>query len=82
MDQLTLTWTGFQKPKRLVEAAWATSQRVAMGRMPQGEQANVELLAYLLLGAAALKGGESLLRPKVQRATLSKEPLTYPLGHI
>jgi hypothetical protein len=54
-----------KKPKRLGEAAWATSQRVAMGRMPQGEQANCELLAYLLLGAAALKAGESLLRPKV-----------------
>lgn len=54
-----------KKPKRMEEAAWATSQRVAMGRMPQGEQANGELLAYLLLGAAALKGGESLLRPKV-----------------
>ena len=36
-----------------------------MGRMPQGDQANAELLAYLVLGAAAQKGGESLLRPKV-----------------
>lgn len=53
------------KPKRLEEAAWATSQRVGMGRMAQGDQANAELLAYLVLGAAAQKGGESLLRPKV-----------------
>jgi ATP-dependent helicase YprA (DUF1998 family) len=53
------------KPKRMDEAAWATSQRLAMGRMPQGNQANAELLAYLLLGAAAQKNGEALLRPKV-----------------
>ena len=36
-----------------------------MGRLPEGDQANAELLAYLVLGAAAQKGGESLLRPKV-----------------
>ncbi|HEY7155351.1 MAG TPA: hypothetical protein VH575_15415 [Gemmataceae bacterium] len=54
-----------QKPKRLEEAAWATSRRVAMGRMVQGDKANAELLAYLVLGAAAQKGGEALLRPKV-----------------
>ena len=42
-----------------------TSQRVAMGRLPEGDRANAELLAYLVLGAAAQKSGESLLRPKV-----------------
>ena len=52
-------------PKRLNEAAWQTSQRIAMSRLPEGDQANAELLAYLILGAAAQKGGESLLRPKV-----------------
>jgi len=52
-------------PKRLGEAAWQTSQRLAAGRLPEGEQANAELLACLVLGAAAQKGGESLLRPKV-----------------
>jgi hypothetical protein len=54
-----------QKPKRLEEAAWATSQRVAKGRLAQGDQANAELLAYLILGAGAQKNGEALLRPKV-----------------
>jgi ATP-dependent helicase YprA (DUF1998 family) len=54
-----------QKPNTLDAAAWATSQRVAMGRMPQGDKANAEMLCYLVLGAAAQKGGESLLRPKV-----------------
>ena len=52
-------------PKRLNEAAWQTSQRLAMGRLPEGDRANAELLAYLVLGAAAQKSGESLLRPKV-----------------
>ena len=54
-----------KRPKRLNDAAWQTSQRVAMDRLPEGDEANAELLAYLILGAAALKGGESLLRPKV-----------------
>src|SRR5438874_8609227 len=36
-----------------------------MGRLAQGDQANAELLSYLVLGAAASKNGESLLRPKV-----------------
>ena len=54
-----------KQPKRLDEAAWQTSQRIAMSRLPQGDRANAELLAYLILGAAAQKGGESLLRPKV-----------------
>ena len=52
-------------PKRLNEAAWQTSQRLALGRLPEGDQANSELLCYLVLGAAARKGGDSLLRPKV-----------------
>ena len=52
-------------PKRLNEAAWQTSQRIAMSRLAEGDRANAELLAYLVLGAAAQKGGESLLRPKV-----------------
>jgi hypothetical protein len=54
-----------KQPKRLNEAAWQTSQRLAAGRLPEGDQANAELLACLVLGAAAQKGGESLLRPKV-----------------
>ncbi len=52
-------------PKRLNDAAWQTSQRLAMGRLPEGDGANAELLAYLVLGAAAQKSGDSLLRPKV-----------------
>src|SRR3954468_16327298 len=36
-----------------------------MSRLAEGDRANAELLAYLILGAAALKGAESLLRPKV-----------------
>ena len=54
-----------KNPNRLNEAAWQTSQRIAMSRLPEGDQANAELLAYLILGAAAQKAGESLLRPKV-----------------
>jgi ATP-dependent helicase YprA (DUF1998 family) len=46
-----------QRPKRLDEAAWQTSQRVAMERLPEGERATAELLAYLILGAAAQKDG-------------------------
>jgi hypothetical protein len=53
------------RPKRLNEAAWQTSQRLSPGRLPEGEEASAELLAYLILGAAARKGSESLLRPKV-----------------
>jgi hypothetical protein len=52
-------------PKRLNEAAWQTSQQLALGRLPEGDRANSELLCYLVLGAAARKGGDSLLRPKV-----------------
>jgi hypothetical protein len=52
-------------PGKLEDAAWHTSQRLRIGRVPQGERANGELLAYLVLGAAARKNGESLLRPKV-----------------
>jgi hypothetical protein len=52
-------------PGKLEEAAWHTSQRLRVGRLPQGEKATAELLAYLVLGAAARKNGESLLRPKV-----------------
>ena len=54
-----------KQPKRLNEAAWQTSQRLAAGRLPEGDLANAELLAYLVLGAAAQKSSESLLRPKV-----------------
>ena len=52
-------------PKRLNDAAWQTSQRLASGRLPEGNEANSELLCYLVLGAAARKEGDSLLRPKV-----------------
>src|SRR5215472_4486586 len=68
------------KPKRLEEAAWATSQRVAMGRMAQGDQANAELLAYLVLGAAAQKGGEALLRPKVHFFLRGLDEMVVALG--
>jgi hypothetical protein len=54
-----------KQPKRLSDAAWQTSQRIAMSRLTEGDRANAELLAYLVLGAAAGKAGESLLRPKV-----------------
>ncbi len=54
-----------KRPGKLDEAAWHTSQRLRIGRLPQGEKATGELLAYLVLGAAARKNGESLLRPKV-----------------
>ncbi len=52
-------------PKRLNEAVSQTSQRISVSRLPEGDEANAELLTYLILGAAAVKGGESLLRPKV-----------------
>jgi len=54
-----------KRPGKLDEAAWNTSQRLRAGRLPQGGTASAELLAYLVLGAAARKGGDSLLRPKV-----------------
>jgi ATP-dependent helicase YprA (DUF1998 family) len=52
-------------PKPLSAAAWQTSQRVAMGRKQEGDDCSAELLCYLVLGAAARNGDESLLRPKV-----------------
>jgi len=52
-------------PKPLDDAAWQTSQRLGLGRVPQGDRASAELLCYLVLGAAARKNGDSLLRPKV-----------------
>jgi hypothetical protein len=52
-------------PKPLSAAAWQTSQRVAMGRKQEGDDCSAELLCYLVLGAAARHGDESLLRPKV-----------------
>lgn len=64
-----------KRPGKLDEAAWNTSQRLRLDRLPQGAEASAELLAYLILGAAARKrgndepekksSGESLLRPKV-----------------
>ncbi|WP_419555813.1 DEAD/DEAH box helicase [Planctellipticum variicoloris] len=54
-----------KQPKWLRDAAWQTSQRLAAGRLPEGDRANAELLCYLVLGAAARKDGDSLLRPKV-----------------
>jgi hypothetical protein len=53
------------EPRPLDNAAWLTSQRVSGNRLPEGETASAELLAYLVLGAAARSNGESLLRPKV-----------------
>ena len=52
-------------PRLLSEAGWLTSQRVEMNRLPEGDTATAELLCYLVLGAAARRDGESLLRPKV-----------------
>lgn len=54
-----------KQPKWLNKAAWNTSQRLTIDRLPEGDRANGELLAYLVLGAAAQKSGDSLLRPKV-----------------
>src|SRR5260370_23030975 len=54
-----------KRPGKLEDAAWHTSQRLRTGRMAQGDNADAELLAYLVLGAAGRKGEESLLRPKV-----------------
>jgi ATP-dependent helicase YprA (DUF1998 family) len=54
-----------KQPKPLGAAAWQTSQRVAMGRKQEGNECSAELLCYLVLGAAARNGDESLLRPKV-----------------
>ena len=68
------------KPKLLSEAAWQTSQRVAMDRLPEGERASSELLAYLVLGAAALKSGESLLRPKVHFFIRGLDEMVIALG--
>jgi ATP-dependent helicase YprA (DUF1998 family) len=64
-DYVYHTTEVLKAPKALDEAAWQVSQRVGMDRLPQGPRADAELLAYLTLGAAAAKRGESLLRPKV-----------------
>ena len=53
------------RPQRLDEGAWFVSQRVAPDRLPRGSEASAELLAYLLLGAAARDHDAPLLRPKV-----------------
>src|SRR5262249_57462245 len=45
--------------------AWESWGGGGMSRLGGGNRASAELLAYLTLGAAAQKGGESLLRPKV-----------------
>src|SRR5262249_60880366 len=54
-----------KRPGKLEEAAWHTSQRLRVGRLPQGEAATAELLAYLVLGAAARTNGAPLIRPNV-----------------
>lgn len=54
-----------KKARLLEEAAWMVSQRVKPDRLPQGDQASAEMLCYLVLGAAAQKEGQPLLRPKV-----------------
>ena len=59
-----------QKPKLLSEAAWQTSQRVAMDRLPEGERASSRLLAYLVLGAAGAQ--ERRITPATQG------PLLHP----
>src|SRR5207245_8514871 len=38
-----------RQPTRLEETAWATSQRVGVGRLAKGDHANAKLLAYLVL---------------------------------
>jgi hypothetical protein len=49
-----------KQPQWLDAAAWQTSQRLGLGRLPEGERATAELLCYLVLGAAARKAGDCL----------------------
>ncbi|MCA9135396.1 MAG: DEAD/DEAH box helicase, partial [Planctomycetales bacterium] len=67
-------------PKRLSEAAWQTSQRVAMRRKEEGDDCSAELLCYLVLGAAARNGDESLLRPKVHFFLRGLDEMVVALG--
>ena len=53
------------EPRELAYGAWLVSQRLKHDRLPQGPDASAELLAYLLLGAAAQQDDKPLLRPKV-----------------
>lgn len=69
-----------KRPGKLDEAAWHTSQRLRTGRLPQGESATAELLAYLVLGAAARKNGDSLLRPKVHFFIRGLDEMVAALG--
>jgi ATP-dependent helicase YprA (DUF1998 family) len=69
-----------KQPQPLVKAAWATSQRIAMGRLPEGERATSELLCYLVLGAAARKESEALLRPKVHFFIRGLDEMVVALG--
>lgn len=54
-----------KRPQELAEGAWIVSNAVKHNRCLAGEATTAELLAYLTLGAAAGRAGESLLRPKV-----------------
>ena len=67
------------EPKLLSDAAWQTSQRLAPDRLKQGQRADGELLAYLLLGAAARRDGEALLRPKVHFFIRGLDEMTVAL---
>ncbi len=67
------------EPKLLSDAAWQTSQRLAPDRLERGARADGELLAYLLLGAAARQEGEALLRPKVHFFIRGLDEMTVAL---
>jgi len=67
-------------PKTLSAAAWQTSQRVAMGRKNEGDDCSAELLCYLVLGASARNGDESLLRPKVHFFLRGLDEMVVALG--
>jgi ATP-dependent helicase YprA (DUF1998 family) len=69
-----------KQPKRLSEAAWQTSQRLALGRKKEGNDCSAELLCYLVLGAAARNGDESLLRPKVHFFLRGLDEMVVALG--
>lgn len=56
---------GLERPLYLPDAVQRVSIALGRGGFVGGEKAEGELLCYLALGAAAEKGGNPLLRPKV-----------------
>ena len=67
-------------PHPLEKAAWGPRRGSAQAGCPRATGPTAELLTYLMLGAAAQKGGESLLRPKVHFFLRGLDEMVVALG--